>query len=267
MRALPPKRVAVSVGGSDSSGGAGVTADLRVFTLAGLHGAVVLTCVTAQRPGAVTAIHAVPAKVVAAQMDAIAAAAPVAVVKTGMLFSEAIIATVARAIREHRWRRIVVDPVMVTAGGDPLLQPRALRAMREDIVPLATVITPNLYEAALLLGRPIGPDDDLLQAARELAQRYRVAVLLKGGHRGGRRIENAYVDRRSAWRSFTPRVPGVSDHGAGCLLAASLAAHLALGRAPSAAARAALRATAAAFSRARAVGPLRLADPHRGWHR
>lgn len=265
MNAIPHRRVALAIGGSDSSGGAGITADLRVFTLAGLHGAVALTCVTAQRPGTVTGIHPVPSKMVAAQLNAVAAAAPVSVVKTGMLFSEAIIAAVADAIRRHGWRRVVVDPVMVAAGGDPLLQPRALRAMREQAVPLATVVTPNLHEAALLLGRPIQPADDLLDAARDLARRFGVAVLLKGGHRGGERIENVYADGRTAWRSLTPRVAGVCDHGAGCLLAALLAAHLAHGRSPSAAARAALRGTFAAFRGARAFGSVRLADAHRGW--
>ncbi len=265
MSAVRLRGVALAIGGSDSSGGAGITADLRVFTLAGLHSAVALTCVTAQRPGAVFGIHPVPPKLVAAQLDAVASAAPVAVVKTGMLFSEAIIAAVAEAIQRHRWRCVVVDPVMVAAGGDPLLRPRALRAMREQIVPLSTVMTPNLHEAALLVGHPINPADDLLDAARELARRFRTAVLLKGGHRGGECIENAYADGRVAWRSFTPRVVGVSDHGAGCLLGALLAAHLARGRPPSAAARAAVRGTFAAFRGARAVGPVRLADAHRGW--
>ncbi|MCX7818460.1 MAG: bifunctional hydroxymethylpyrimidine kinase/phosphomethylpyrimidine kinase [Kiritimatiellae bacterium] len=259
--------IALTIGGTDSSGGAGVTADVGVFALAGLHGAVALTCVTAQRPGKVTAVQPLPVRLIRAQLDAVAATGPVAVVKTGMLFAERIIEAVALAVRQHRWQRLVVDPVMVAAGGDPLLQPRAVRAMRERIVPLATIITPNLYEAALLLERPIGPNDDLVLAARELARRFRTAVLLKGGHRGGMQIENAYADGHTAWRLITRRAHGVSDHGAGCLVAALVTAHLAHGRSPSQAARAAIRGAAAAFNAARRVGHWRLADPALAWRR
>lgn len=262
-----PARVALAIGGSDSSGGAGVAVDLRVFALAGLHSAVALTCVTAQRPGAVLGIHPVPPQKVKAQLDAVAAATMVAVVKTGMLFSKAIIEVVSHAIRRHHWRRVVVDPVMVAASGDPLLQPPALKSMRDEIVPLATVVTPNLYEAALLLGRPVTADDDLLDVARELARQYHTAMLLKGGHRAGDRIENVYADGRRVWRSVIRRATDVSDHGAGCLLAALLAAHLALGRTPLGAARAAVNGTSAAFHRAYAVGQIRLANAHRAWRR
>ncbi len=257
------RSVALSVGGSDSSGGAGVQADAKVFSMAGLHAATALTCITAQRPGRVSGVHPVPPELVESQIEA-AAASGVSVVKTGMLFSKPIIAAVERAL--HRLGApVVVDPVMVAAGGDPLLRPDALAAMRARIVPLAAIVTPNLHEATLLLERPIGPDDDLADVARDLAVRYGRAFLLKGGHRPGRRIENVFHDGRRARRFVSRRVAGVFDHGAGCLLAAAVGAALALGAAPAEAAAVGVRAAEAAFAGARRVGRLRLPDLLAAW--
>ncbi len=262
-----PWPVALSVAGSDSGGGAGVQADLRVFAALGVFGTTAVTCVTAQNPGGVTAVGALDADLVTAQMDAVMDAYPVAAAKTGMLFSAAIMEAVAAVLRRRPVPALVVDPVMVAASGAPLLQPDGLDAMVERILPLARVITPNLHEAELLLGRPVREGAALREAAGELAGRFGVAVIVKGGHLPGDRIENVLCDGGAVRVFAADRAVGVHPHGAGCTFSAAVAAGLAKGRALGDAVGDAVEFVAAAFRGSRAAGEYRLLDPFAGWSR
>lgn len=262
-----PWPVALSIAGSDSGGGAGIQADLRAFSALGVFGATALTCVTAQNPGGVSAVGAIDPDLVAAQIDAVADAFPVAAAKTGMLFSAAIMDAVAGALVRRRIPSVVVDPVMVAASGAPLLAPDGLAAMTGRIVPLARVVTPNLDEAALLLGRPVGAADDLRDVARDLARRLGVAAIVKGGHRPGARIANVLCDGASVEVFEASRAEGPSPHGAGCTFSAAIAAGLARGLPLAAAAREAVAYVETAFRGARNAGAHRLLDPFAAWSR
>lgn len=242
-RALP---VALTIAGSDSGGGAGIQADLKTFAALGVHGTSAITCLTAQNPTGVRGIQAARPALVRQQIAAVCEALPPAAAKTGMLFSTAIIRAVAAACREFRLR-VVVDPVMVATSGARLLQPAAIHALTDRLLPLATLLTPNLDEAELLLGRRLRHPDDLRSAARELHRRFGVPALVKGGHlRALRAAVDFYFDGRSELLLEAPFVPDVSTHGTGCTYSAAIVAHLALGRGlPEAVARAKQFITAA----------------------
>ena len=262
-----PWPVALSIAGSDSGGGAGIQADLRAFAALGVFGTTALTCVTAQAPAGVAAVGALAPDLVASQIDAVTGAFPVAAAKTGMLFSAAIMDAVADALRRRPLPALVVDPVMVAASGAPLLQPDGLAAMAGRIIPLARVMTPNLHEAELLLGRPIRGGAGLREAARDLADRFGVAVVVKGGHLPGGRIENVLCDGGAVHAFAVDRADGVHPHGAGCTFSAAIAAGLAKGRALADAVEDAVGFVAAAFHGARDAGAYRLLDPFAGWSR
>ncbi len=225
--------VALTIAGSDNSAGAGIQADLKTFTALGVYGLTALTCVVAEVPGKVSAIAPVPPEVVAEQVRLCLAAYPVRAIKTGMLYSrEAIEATLGAlrpALSGPERPALVVDPVMVASSGDPLLQPDAVAAYKEDIFPLATLVTPNLDEAAALLGRPIPTPEAMREAGHALCERYGVAFLLKGGHLPGEALDCLFTPEGQMTEWCAPRVADVDTHGTGCTFSAAIAAGLAAG--------------------------------------
>jgi hydroxymethylpyrimidine/phosphomethylpyrimidine kinase len=226
----PP--VALTVAGSDCSSGAGLQADLKTFSAFGVYGLTAVTCVVAEIPGKVTRIQPVPRPVLEEQLRLLLSGFPVAAVKTGMLFSRPLIEAVAAALttlEDGRRPVLVVDPVMVATSGDPLLQRSAVRAFERQLFPLAAVITPNLDEAAVLLGKEVKSVRELEPAARWLRDRYGCAVLLKGGHLQGKTAVDVLADGEGILRLEAPFVRGVATHGTGCTYSAAIASGLASG--------------------------------------
>jgi hydroxymethylpyrimidine/phosphomethylpyrimidine kinase len=234
---MPPRRpriqppVAVTIAASDSSGGAGVQADLAVFAAHGVWGASVLTAVTAQSTGAVSGLHVLPPGVVARQMDAVFPDLAPRAVKIGSLGDARVVREVARGLLRHRRhaRRIVLDPVLASKDGWPLLAPQAVPALLRWIFPLADLVTPNLPEAEALAGIPIRDEGDRRLAAGILADRGAAAVLVKGGHGRGRVVDDLLFDGRRFTSFVHERVAGPPLHGTGCALSSAIAANLALG--------------------------------------
>lgn len=224
-----PWPIALTVAGSDSGGGAGIQADLKTFAALRVHGTSAITCITAQNPREVRAVQAVRPSILRSQLEAVCAELPPRAVKTGMLYSAALIQEVAR-FRFPDAPPLVVDPVMVATSGAPLLRPRALHALVRLLLPRATLITPNLAEAELLLSATLRSVEDLREAARTLYRRFGSAVLLKGGHLGGlSQAVDLYYDGRTELLLQAPRIRNLHTHGTGCTYAAAIAAHLARG--------------------------------------
>jgi hydroxymethylpyrimidine/phosphomethylpyrimidine kinase len=223
--------IALTIAGSDSSGGAGIQADLKTFTVLGVYGASVLTALTAQNTHGVEAILAVPSAFVTQQIDAVAGDLRIVAVKTGMLNDRATVLAVVAGVRRHALRPLVVDPVMVATSGDMLLQPDAVDAVRRELIPLADIITPNLPEAARLLELPVAADEREMEAqAHALLALGAKAVLLKGGHGGGDEAVDLLVMRDAPpVRLGLPRIDTRNTHGTGCTLSAAIAAYLACG--------------------------------------
>ena len=220
--------VAMTIAGSDSGGGAGIQADLKTFQALGVYGASTLTAITAQNTVGVRAVHEIPTDVIAAQIDAVLEDIGVDAAKTGMLSSAQIIATVADRVRHWRLERLVVDPVMVAKSGDRLLREDAIQALIHDLLPLALVLTPNIPEAEVLLGRAIGTEDEIRHAARDILDLGPRAVVMKGGHRTGDATDILYDGR--AFHAFeAERVDTPNTHGTGCTFSAAIAAGLARG--------------------------------------
>jgi len=227
-----PVPVVLTIAGSDSCAGAGIQADLKVFTAHQVHGLTAVTCVVSEIPGHVSRIHAVPADVIADQIRIMLAAYPVAAVKTGMLYNAEIIRLTAAALMEIPARNrplLVVDPVMVATSGDPLITPDAIAAYQDILFPLATLITPNLDEAAVLLGRPLKSLAELGPAAAWLQNRYGAAVLLKGGHLRTAEATDLLQDEEGTLTLSSPFIKGVSTHGTGCTYSSAITANLARG--------------------------------------
>jgi hydroxymethylpyrimidine/phosphomethylpyrimidine kinase len=222
-------QVALTIAGSDSGGGAGIQADLRTFAAHRVHGTSAITAVTAQNSVTVTAWAALDPGLVRAQIEAVATDMPVAATKTGMLASAAIIEAVAAAAEAFVLGPLVVDPVMVAKSGDRLLDPAAERAYVERLLPLATLITPNLLEAAALLGRPVRTPDDMRAAAVALRDRGARAVLVKGGALPGGDALDVFCDAGRLVDVVFQRIDTRNVHGAGCTLSAAICARLALG--------------------------------------
>lgn len=220
----------LTIAGSDSGGGAGVQADLKAFSAAGTYGASVLCALTAQNTRGVTAIHDVPAAFVTAQLDAVFADIRIDAVKIGMLGRPDLIEAVAAGLARHHRGPIVLDPVMVAKGGHKLLPDEAISALKDRLLPMATVLTPNLPEAGALLGRPAPADEAQMQAAAEaLLALGPTWVLVKGGHLSGPRSADLLAgEHRHVWLS-APRVDTKNSHGTGCTLSSSIAARLARG--------------------------------------
>ena len=224
--------VALTIAGSDSGGGAGIQADLLTFAALGVFGVTVPTCLTAQNPESVSAIVPLKATFVAEQIRQVTNYFEVRALKTGMLFCPTIIETAAHFIQNHPNIKAVVDPVMVASSGDTLLKRSALTALKQQLLPHATLLTPNLDEASGLLGRPLEKLDDLYTAATELAQTYRTAVLVKGGHLDSHELTDILTgpDGRLLTTLSYPRIKGVDTHGSGCTLSAAITAELAKGQ-------------------------------------
>jgi hydroxymethylpyrimidine/phosphomethylpyrimidine kinase len=221
-------KVALTIAGSDSGGGAGIQADLRTFAAHGVHGTSALTAVTAQNSVGVTAWVALDPSMVRAQVEAVATDMPVAATKTGMLANAEIIAAVADCAGRLSLGPLVVDPVMVAKSGDRLLDARAERAYVKTLFPLAALVTPNLHEAEALLGRPIRDVAAMRAAARDLAALGARAVLLKGGGLAGDAVDVLFDGERTVDLPG-PRVETANTHGTGCTLSAAICARLALG--------------------------------------
>ena len=242
----------LTVAGSDSGGNAGVQADLRVFHDYGLHGCTAFAALTAQNPKGVSAIHAVPPAFVAAQLDAVLGVYDIRALKTGMLGDAATVEAVAGRLAAHPGIAKVVDPVMIATSGARLIASGAVDELKRSLLPLATVITPNLPEAAALCGRD-APAEDL---ASELCGTYGCAVLVKGGHCPGADAVDVLCNGGEVSEFSLPWVANpVSTHGTGCSLAAALAAELAMGRSLSDAVAGAKRYVRAAIANSRLVGP------------
>ena len=221
----------LTIAGSDSGGGAGIQADLKTISANRCYGMSVITALTAQNTLGVTAIHAVPVDFVAAQMDAVLSDIGADAVKIGMLFSPELIRTVADGLRRHGAKNIVLDPVMVAQSGDKLLQDEAVAAIKEHLIPLADLITPNLPEASVLLDREITSEADLSAAATDLAAMGAGNVLIKGGHLESENSDDCLYlgDEQRLVTLAGERVVTRNNHGTGCTLSSAIAAYLARG--------------------------------------
>lgn len=220
---------ALTIAGSDSGAGAGIQADLKTFSALGVYGSTVITAITAQNTVGVTAVHEIPTEIVAAQLDAVMEDIGADAAKTGMLSSAAIIETVAAGVQRHRIERLVVDPVMVAKSGDRLLREDAVAALRQTLLPLAYIVTPNAPEAEVLCGRSVRSETDMREAARIIhafGPRY---VVLKGGHVDGDEVVDLLFDGQTFERFALPRVLTPHTHGTGCTFSAAIAAFLARG--------------------------------------
>jgi len=255
---IPSIPVALTIAGSDSSAGAGIQADLKTFSALGVYGLTAVTCVVAEIPGEVSRIEPMSATIVRKQIAVLLENFPVAAVKTGLLYSAEIISAVARAIRgtdilsvgwagvppadstgkmpvaptaETAVPRIplVIDPVLVATSGAKLLRANAIELYKKELFPLATLITPNLDEAAKLLGQPIGDLATMRVAGKKLAEKYGVSILLKGGHLTGNQAVDLLFANDRVIKFSAPFVRGVSTHGTGCTYSAAIAAGLASG--------------------------------------
>lgn len=221
--------IALTIAGSDSGGGAGIQADLKTFSALGVYGTSVLTAVTAQNTRGVTAIENLSPGIVRAQIDAVLSDIDVKAIKIGMVSTPEAIETIAASL-QHWGRRAVLDPVMVATSGDRLLQPEAVEALHQLLLPLAVVVTPNLPEAALLTGQPIADGEaQMARQAELLLALGPSAVLIKGGHSKGEYSTDLLFDGVTMHRFSRPRIATSHDHGTGCTLAAAMTAGLAKG--------------------------------------
>ena len=222
-------RTALTIAGSDSGGGAGIQADLKTFAAFGVYGATAITAVTAQNTEHVFDVWPLPTEVVAAQIDAVAADIDIDAVKTGMLASSAIVEVVAAAVTRWRLANLVVDPVMVAKSGDRLIAGEAIAHLKERLLPLATLVTPNRPEAEALAGMTIDNLDDARAAARRIQALGAAAVVIKGGHFEGEMLVNLVFDGSDFHELTTERIRSRHTHGTGCTFASATAALLARG--------------------------------------
>ena len=250
--------VALTIAGSDPSGGAGIQADLCTFAAFGVHGASVLTALTAQDTRGVRAIAEVAPAFVGQQLDAVLDDLPVRAAKTGMLHRAPVIDAVVDRLRARPVPHLVVDPVMVATSGDPLLEPAGIAALRERLLPLATLVTPNLREAEVLTGRAVTTVREMREAARALVARGARAALVKGGHLAGDAVDVLH-DGRGFRELRAPRREGRRLHGTGCVLSAAITAGLALGNDLDDAVAEAKRYVTLAIETAPEIGHARLA--------
>ena len=221
-------KIALTIAGSDSGGGAGIQADLKTFAALGVYGTSALTAVTAQNTLGVTGVQELSPDMVALQIDAVVSDIGADAVKTGMLANSGIVRVVAGKVTEHGLSNLVVDPVMVAKGGDPLLQEEAVDALRTLLVPLALVVTPNLPEASVLVGYEVSTLEQARRAARDIVGMGSRSVVVKGGHLQGDAVDVFYDGKE--FREFSsPRVDTTSTHGTGCTFASAIAAGLAKG--------------------------------------
>lgn len=224
-----PQGGVLTIAGSDSGGGAGIQADLKTITLLGSYGASVITALTAQNTLGVSGIHPVPHEFVAAQLDAVLTDIPIDVVKTGMLFSADIISVVAERLAFFKKRLLIIDPVMIAKGGADLIDRDAVIALKERLLPMTYLLTPNIPEAEALTGMRIATDTDMETAARFLHAAGACNILIKGGHSTGNKATDLFFDG-TAWSRFSSaRIASANTHGTGCTLSSAIATFLAQG--------------------------------------
>lgn len=220
----------LSIAGSDSGGGAGIQADLKTFAALGCYGMTAITALTAQNTQGVRAIHGVPPAMLRDQIDAVVEDIGVDAVKIGMLHSSDIVRTVTQAIDRHRLKKVVLDPVMVATSGAVLIDNPAIAVLVSELFQRADVVTPNLDEASLLVGRPLVSEGAMEAAALELLAMGARAVLLKGGHLSGEVVSDLLVMQNGEMHWLrAPRIHSANTHGTGCTLSSAIAAHLARG--------------------------------------
>jgi hydroxymethylpyrimidine/phosphomethylpyrimidine kinase len=222
--------VALTIAGSDSSGGAGIQADLKTFAALGVYGVNAVTCVVAETPGKVSRIEPVSPDIVREQITVLAKNFPIAAIKTGLLCSAAIISAAARAVVDLGKKiPLVVDPVITATGGDPLLEKGAIAAYESELFPIASLITPNLDEASQLLGVEVKDRQSMERAGRDLQRKFKTTILLKGGHlQDANAVDLLFVNGRLIEFS-APFVRGVATHGTGCTYSAAITAGVAKG--------------------------------------
>jgi hydroxymethylpyrimidine/phosphomethylpyrimidine kinase len=243
--------IALTIAGSDSSGGAGIQADLKTFAALGVYGASVITALTAQNTMGVRGIHQVPAEFVTAQIDAVFSDLAVGAVKIGMVAELSIIDAIAAGLQRWSPKHLVFDPVMVATSGDRLLAAEAVDALRMKLIPLVSLITPNLPEAAALLDEPMASDEAAIESqGRRLLALGCQAVLIKGGHGQGSESIDYLVDADSTIVFAAPRISTANTHGTGCSLSSAIAAELAKGEDMASAVRNAKRWISAAIEAA-----------------
>lgn len=222
-------RIALTIAGSDSSGGAGIQADLKTFAAHSVFGTCAITAITAQNTVGVSAVHALPADLVAAQIEAVATDIDIHAVKTGMLANAAIVEAVVAAIESFDLPNVVVDPVMIAKSGDRLLEREAVAAITAELLPRAFVVTPNVFEAEALADMSIPTIKEARRAARRIRELGPQAVVIKGGHLEGPEVIDILWDGLELVELRAPRIDSVHTHGTGCTFAAAIAANLALG--------------------------------------
>jgi hydroxymethylpyrimidine/phosphomethylpyrimidine kinase len=244
--------VALTIAGSDSGGGAGIQADLKTFAVLGVHGTSAITAITAQNTTGVSDILELPTSLIREQIAVVVEDMGVQAAKTGMLSSAAIIATVAEAVRHYRLDNLVVDPVMVAKGGAKLLRDDAVAALLERLIPLAAVLTPNLPEAQVLLGREIQTLEERRQAARDLVAMGARAAVVKGGHADD--VTDVFFDGKQLVELTSERIDTLNTHGSGCVFSAAIAAWLARGADPLTAVRQAKTFITAAIANSLELG-------------
>ena len=228
----PP--IALTIAGSDSSAGAGIQADLKTFTALGVYGLTAVTCIVAEVPRKVSRIEPVTARMVREQIEVLLKNFRVGAIKTGLLCSAEIVCAVAQTIQNGKKKAarsipLVVDPVMIATSGDNLLESKAVEAYKNKLFPLATLITPNIDEAALLLETTIANRRQMASAAKALAKKYHASILLKGGHLRGDNAIDLFFHQGELREFSAPFVRGVETHGTGCTYSAAITAGLASG--------------------------------------
>jgi hydroxymethylpyrimidine/phosphomethylpyrimidine kinase len=222
-------KVALTIAGSDSGGGAGIQADLKTFAAHGVFGTSAITAITVQNTRGVTGVEAISPATVAAQIRAVFDDFPVAAAKTGMLFTTDVIEAVVGTLKQLEFRTLVVDPVMVASSGDRLLKPEAEAALIDRLLPAAFVVTPNLAETAVLTRNEMETLDDMRAAAKQIFDEHGARALVKGGHHVERAVDVLYDGE--TWHEFaSERLDPKNTHGTGCTLSSAIAANLALGK-------------------------------------
>lgn len=247
--------VALTIAGSDSGGGAGIQADLKTFAAMGVHGASVITTITAQNPRGVLGVQACGEGIVRKQLEAVFAELPPRACKTGMLFSAETVEIVAEFFGEKRRTPLVVDPVMIATSGASLIDSRAIKSLKQLLLPRATLVTPNVAEGEALLGKEIKSIEDLRRAAREIFAQYGCAALMKGGHlRGGKEAVDFFYDGNTELMLTAPRIKVGRLHGTGCTYSAAITAQLAKRKSVAKAVEVAKEYVTQAISQRRYVG-------------
>jgi hydroxymethylpyrimidine/phosphomethylpyrimidine kinase len=223
------KKIALTIAGSDSGGGAGVQADLKTFAALGVHGASAIACLTAQNPRRVLAVEPCSPKMLRRQIEAVFEELNPTAVKTGMLFSAGNVQVVAKFFQDRKCP-LIVDPLMVSTSGAKLLEPAAIKILREKLLPLARLVSPNLSEAEILIGQKISSVEAMREAAKKIHSQFGCAVLVKGGHlKNVRAAVDIFYDGRTELLLSAPFLKGVRTHGTGCTYSAAICAALALG--------------------------------------